>query len=317
MVRTLIRRILVLVLLFLASPVVASNPSGLWALRAEGKTLMLFEVQRTAQGWKGAWTQPEKYSTDGDFFTRIESRTKRRIAREAHTVEDGVELVFDSPWPGGTPDHVIIRVLNATTAGMTWAAFNKTPYILTHVKAPPPFGPWQVDRDYVPDTKRSTSVEMTEIFNADQAARADPAGIDWKIVLPADAVRRTRTQTMLDLGLLASGDDFYHAAYVFQHGDAPDDFLKAHALAVIAISRGRLDATWIAAATLDRYLQRIGQSQIYGTQFNRPGTNFTQEPYRRNLLSDAVRRASHVPALADQEQQLHDWDERIPLTKTP
>jgi hypothetical protein len=29
-----------------------------------------------------------------------------------------------------------------------------------------------------------------------------------------------------------------------------------------------LDARWIAAATLDRYLQRIGQPQVFGTQFS-------------------------------------------------
>lgn len=311
------RHIFVLLLFCLAAPVAAADPAGLWALRAEGKTLMLFEVQRTARGWRGVWTQPAHYTTDGDVFTGIESTTKRQMTREAHAVPKGVELVFDNPWSGGAPDSLIIRAVDATTAGMTWAAFATTPYILTRVKTRPGFGPWQVDRGYVPDTNRSTNVEMTGIFDADQAARADPASIDWKQVSPADTVRRRRTQALLDLGLLSSGDDFYHAAYVFQHGDAPDDFLKAHALAVIAIARGRRDATWIAAATLDRYLQQIGQPQIYGTQFNRPGTQFTQDPYNRALLSDTVRRASHVPPLADQERQRHDWDSRIPLTRAP
>lgn len=311
------RPILVLLLLWLAAPVAAANPAGLWALRAEGKTLMLFDVQRTARGWRGVWTQPAKYATDGDVFSAIARETSRRITREAHAVAKGVELVFDSPWPGGAADHMIIRDVNATTADMSWAAFSTIPYVLTRVKARPRFGPWQVDRGYVPDTNRSTNVEMTGIFDADQAARADPASIDWKQVSPADTVRRTRTQSLLDNGVLASGDDFYHAAYVFQHGDAPDDFLKAHALAVIAIARGRPDATWIAAATLDRYLQQIGQPQIYGTQFNRPGTRFTQAPYNRGLLSDAVRRANHVPPLADQERQRNDWDSRIPLPKSP
>jgi hypothetical protein len=32
------------------------------------------------------------------------------------------------------------------------------------------------------------------------------------------------------------GEDFYHAAFVFQHGQRPDDFLKAHLLARVAIN---------------------------------------------------------------------------------
>jgi hypothetical protein len=106
---------------------------------------------------------------------------------------------------------------------------------------------------------------------------------------------------------------FYHAAYVFQHGNEAEDCLKAHALAVAAAAGGKREAVWIAAATLDRYLQRIGQPQIYGTQFLHPkGQTWTQEPYRRDLLSDALRRASGVPPLAAQEGQREDWERQLP-----
>lgn len=160
---------------------------------------------------------------------------------------------------------------------------------------------------------RTTNAEMTAIFDADQAAREDPAKIDWNVVNAADKVRRARTQALLDSGALDSAEDFYHAAYVFQHGDAPEDFLKAHALAVVAVARGKQEATWIAAATLDRYLQRIGQPQIYGTQFTHPPKQkWTQEPYRRDLLSDAVRKASGVPVLAEQEKEREGWERDWP-----
>jgi hypothetical protein len=160
---------------------------------------------------------------------------------------------------------------------------------------------------------RTTNPEMTAIFVADQAAREEPAKIDWEVVAAADKARRTRTLALLDSGALDSADDFYHAAYVFQHGDDPEDFLKAHALAIVAVARGKQEATWIAAATLDRYLQRIGQPQIYGTQFRHPPKEkWTQEPYRRDLLSDAVRKASGVPPLAEQDKQREDWERRWP-----
>lgn len=167
---------------------------------------------------------------------------------------------------------------------MTWEAFPRTPFAVSRGGAMPSLGPWQLDRGYISDVIRPTNGEMTTMFEADQAARANPARIDWRVLSAADATRRVRTQALLDAGSLSSADDFYHAAFVLQHGTEPDDFLKAHALAIAAIARGRADAAWIAAATLDRYLQRIGRGQIYGTQFNRPAKIFTQEPYRSDLL---------------------------------
>lgn len=150
----------------------------------------------------------------------------------------------------------------------------------------------------------STNTEMTAIFDADQAARK-VLRIDWFVLGKADRSRRVRTQALLDAGQLSSADDFYHAAYVYQHGDLPEDFLKAHALAVVAAARGKSGAAWIAAATLDRYLQHIGQPQIYGTQYLRHGDGeWTQEPYRRDLLTDPLREATGVPPIAKQQDQL-------------
>ena len=164
-----------------------------------------------------------------------------------------------------------------------------------------------------PKAPLTNNQAMTAIFVADQAARDHPAAIDWRVLWPADKARRAQTQALLDAGKLSSADDFYHAAYVYQHGDEAEDCLKAHALAVVAIARGKQEATWIAAATLDRYLQRIGQPQVYGTQFQHPsGQKWTQEPYRRDLLSDAVRQASGVPPLAAQEGQRKEWERQLP-----
>jgi hypothetical protein len=153
---------------------------------------------------------------------------------------------------------------------------------------------------------------MTAIFDADQADRKDVGKIDWAVVDPRDAVRRATTKRLLDAGQLRTGNDFYHAAFVFQHGDEPNDFLLAHTFAVIAAARGRQDATWIAAATLDRYLQRIGQKQIYGTQFITPnGGHTTQEPYDRSLVSDPLREALGVPPMKAQEAQRSKFEAEL------
>jgi hypothetical protein len=164
-----------------------------------------------------------------------------------------------------------------------------------------------------PTASEATNAEMTAIFVADQTARDNPATIDWSVVGPADNARRARTQVLLVAGLLKSADDFYHAAYVFQHGDEADDYLKAHALALAAVARGNSKASWIAAATLDRYLQRIGQPQIYGTQFlHNAGKPWTQEPYKRDLLPDTLREATGVPSLGKQQEQLREWARTLP-----
>jgi hypothetical protein len=77
---------------------------------------------------------------------------------------------------------------------------------------------------------------------------------------------------------------------------------------MIALSKGNAAAIWIAAATLDRYLQKSGQKQIFGTQFlTDPAMNWTQEPYDRRFLSDELREQLGVPPQALQAEQLKTY----------
>lgn len=150
--------------------------------------------------------------------------------------------------------------------------------------------------------------EMARMFEADQSVRANlPKNVTPDIIkqmIADDEARRTRTSAMLNAGALHTGHDYERAAFIFQHGDTPADYLLAHSLAMIAMAKGNSDAKWIAAATLDRYLQAIGQQQIYGTQyrFPKPG-EVGQDPYDRTLISDALRAELGVPAQAEQEKR--------------
>lgn len=146
---------------------------------------------------------------------------------------------------------------------------------------------------------------MIAIYNADQSSRAG-GNIDWKVVAPQDVQRRKRTKALLSAGQLHTGIDYRYAAFIYQHGDNSDDYLLAHTLAMVAMSKGDKDAVWIATATLDRYLQAVKHKQIYGTQFTlsyKPPTRLTQAPYDRSLIPDALRVELHVPTLAAQKQQ--------------
>ena len=153
--------------------------------------------------------------------------------------------------------------------------------------------------------------EMTKMFEADQGARTGGGPIDWDKLNAEDEARRVRVKAMLEQGLLKSGGDLKRAAFIFQHGDKPEHYLLAHTLAVAAVAAGDADARWIAAATLDRYLQQIGQPQIYGTQYKRIAQtgHWTQEPFDRTLLNDGIRAVSGVPSLKQSEERLKEVEE--------
>ena len=158
------------------------------------------------------------------------------------------------------------------------------------------------------------NVEMAAIFAADQAVRQniDPAKFRDRAFVEQmnadDAARREQTRALLDADALQTGEDFRAAAFVFQHGATPEDYLLAHSLAVTGVAKGSRQAAWIAAASLDRFLQSIDRKQIYGTQTRMMnGGEPTLEPYDRNLLPDAVRAAAGVPGLAEQDASLEQF----------
>jgi hypothetical protein len=132
--------------------------------------------------------------------------------------------------------------------------------------------------------------------------------------------RRAEVRKLLDEGKLTSGEDFSDAALIFQHGQTPEEFLFAHVLAVEALIRGDSADKWLAAATLDRYLQAVNRPQIFGTQYpgvkaagNTPKPQVdphvmniqrTQQPYDAKLLPESVRQDFCVPDVSQQEKNL-------------
>ena len=156
------------------------------------------------------------------------------------------------------------------------------------------------------------NAEMQEIFAADQAIRLDVERRGGWIAIKddkefqkrweeQDAKNLKRTRELLEKGALNAGIDYYQAAFIFQHSSKPEDFVKAHHLAVISISKG-YDARWISAATLDRFLQAVGRQQIYGTQYraNEVGI-YVRQPVELGIVNDAERAQLNVPALSEDE----------------
>jgi len=152
------------------------------------------------------------------------------------------------------------------------------------------------------------NVEMQAIVDADQADREpDLKDFDWASMAERDGTRRARVRALLEGGALRTGTDFANAALVFQHGATDDDILLAHVLAMTAVAQGH-DSRRMAAMTLDRYLGRVGQSQIFGTQFSTSDVNdaakWTLEPYNSDLIPDTLRAINCVASHESTAQQL-------------
>ena len=149
------------------------------------------------------------------------------------------------------------------------------------------------------------NARLSEMYTVDQAARQGDH-IDWAKLSREDEQRRQDVHRMLTNGEVHTGDDYYHAAMIFQHGQNPDDYLLAHVLAVDAVAQGSKEARWLSAATLDRYLLSIWQPQVYGTQFHggiAPG-GMTHDKLNPLIVTDSMRAATCVTSIADQEKML-------------
>jgi len=164
---------------------------------------------------------------------------------------------------------------------------------------------WDAQRSYTLEENTVSNTEMQKIFEADQKPRQNAGDLTpdkWIVLNKADSERRQQTAKLLADGQLHTSEDFKRAAFIFQHGSTPDDYLLAHTLASIAVAKGDATALWIGTATLDRYLLSVGKPQIYGTQF-KSDKDATQEPFNRSLISDSLRRELGVPSLATQQEQ--------------
>lgn len=114
--------------------------------------------------------------------------------------------------------------------------------------------------------------ELTGLMDEDQADRTPPAGksIDWKIVTPRDHARLKRVKEIYSQNLLRTGNDYFNAALLLQHSDKSEDYLLAHELCVVAISKKR-GVESLAAASEDRFLKSIGRPQRFGSNTSRTG----------------------------------------------
>jgi hypothetical protein len=297
----------------------AADWSGRWAARSVDRVYEVVSIrpgERAGGSWrvaidrpKGSWLDP------GGMVERLGGVPVHEDCRVLSESADALEIVEPAEGRDGTRYHLSKLddghlVLMIVDAGVELLLERARPG--ESVSSDWPHEAVTLIQRW-PD-----NAEMTALFDSDQAYRdqvdresAHGRPIDMTAMRVADEARRTRAQALIDAGALHSGADFYHAAFVFQHGEGAPSHLKAHALAIAAAARGYGAASWIAAASLDRYLTDKGEPQIFGTQYPfRPGGAVTQEPYDRTLLTDGLRAAVGVRSLASQEERRKAYETR-------
>lgn len=100
-----------------------------------------------------------------------------------------------------------------------------------------------------------------------QEEREDTRGYEGGESLLAAQARRALLQRRLEArpDYLIEGEDFYHAAFLMQHGEELEHWWKAHELARKGAELGDQMARYLVAASLDRWLMRQEKPQKYGT----------------------------------------------------
>jgi hypothetical protein len=302
-------------LLLLASmgAVAAQSPQdlrGTWALQLDGRNLFVLKLEAGSQGLSGTLQRPTSVvltpSNLGMGFSGVQRPIYTSQVSQRRSTPGGI--VFSYTPPGGIAKEFLLR---SEGNGMARFAFDASDpdglsVLLTRAgDSAAVASDWEVRKSYfVRAPTQAPNAELAAIFAADQTDRRAGAAIDWSLVGPRDEARRKRVREMLDQSLLRAADDYYNAAFVFQHGSKPDDYLLAHALSMAAVALGRADASWISSATLDRFLQSVDRSQIFGTQYLAPpGGSVTQGKYDSALIPDSLRGVLGVPTRAQQETQ--------------
>ena len=288
-------------------------PTGQWVLNLGPRTLMIVSLVppvTPGDAVSGSITVPHHFQTsDGWSFSHIQGDASTKPIVASSWKGNAISFTVRNPADASDTDILLFTLKDPSHAQIQVEGIPMPPLELVRADAKATVATdWDVAKTYSPDDGFPSNPAMKRIFDEDQKVRQPGTKIDWAVVDKSDAVRREATRKLLNESALHTGEDYTWAAFVFQHGSTPDDFLMAHTLALVALRKGYGDAAWIATATLDRYLRTVQKPQIYGTQFRQPpGQDWTQEPYDRGLISDAVRRELGVPVQSAQEAQLQQF----------
>ena len=140
--------------------------------------------------------------------------------------------------------------------------------------------------------------ELLSLYKADKHERLNQPKVntpEYKAMRGRDLERRERVMEIFAANELHTAEDHYHAAWIMNHGDTPDDARNAHMLALRSSEFGYRAARWLAAATYDRWQMYQGKPQT----------------------TDEERAAWDVPPLAEQLRNAEEASRhQIPMSES-
>lgn len=168
------------------------------------------------------------------------------------------------------------------------------------------------------EAPKSDNLRLTHLYEQDQSDRKPGTSLNGDQIVAHDENRQKEVLAIMREGGMATADDYFHAAMVFQHSNAPDDNALAYGLAVTAarIDPGNKMAKWLSAAAWDRALMRRKKPQWYGTQFVKNFTTGKWELYQidETAVTDEDREKTGVPSLARQRERENELNAEKPVT---
>lgn len=145
---------------------------------------------------------------------------------------------------------------------------------------------------------------LSALRQADRADRSTGEP-DWKVIRERDQERADAVRAEFEHGMVRTANDYQHAAMILQHGEGPEDYRLANALATIAATLEPSPFNrWLSAATFDRLLMSHDEPQWYGTQFVRTEAGglvlYEVDP---DAVDDNDRTRMAVPSLGKSRQR--------------
>jgi TPR repeat protein len=158
------------------------------------------------------------------------------------------------------------------------------------------------------------NTELVALFAADQedhTAGNMVGTAEYEAMRARDAARRSRVRDIIAESHTNHPHDLYHAAWILNHGDTPNDAEMAYRLADRAAAVGHRPARWLRAAAYDRWQMYQGLPQRFGTQSVPDGTRYRLWPLDGSA-TDEDRTAHDVPSLRELERRAEEASKTLP-----
>jgi hypothetical protein len=135
---------------------------GSWGLRVDGSIIMRFDLERTTDGWQGAWVKPTSFASDGQRFGSIKMPSVERRADSGRSIGEWAEITFNDPRPGEEPDQFRIRLIAPDRAEMIYVGTGLPPFTLERVGEGALLGPFEEGKVYGPRAARTAAARPAQ-----------------------------------------------------------------------------------------------------------------------------------------------------------